>query len=655
MTTLVVTDRPSFFYSIISAAYLLSAVLFSIMIGRWVDRTRNVRITFLVCNMAVIFGNILYSVHHSPWFLVVGRFLCGIGGPLRSVMSGEVSRCFPTDQVTRKFSLMGTAFSLGFILGPGVNFAFKDLDIRFGLFHLTFANAAGFYMAALFMTVQVVVFLTVTDLSKEYDLKADLCYTTRSLADVPYPGTASNFYCSDGGVGDSEARPIDVPPSCPYFHQYSQNRQQSFVKSDFLSYPECGQQHRAVKSFSCSSTNSKQIPTTKDDLPYSNQYTHPDQYTHPVRSFSCCSNHLQRIGQKQALTEDALLKKALLVGSNNCNSNQANTTTTAITVDQMDSISINGSLNDLSITSTHAHTIPHHAFGGCRTRSSIGAESRISTYTQHSSCAFHQKSFLGFHKSIAMEKIEKPTLFPQTFTRADAMLSVSVMLVGDQLSDDCVGLLDPDAPLPTTCEILKQIGSSVDAMIVFFLSFFMYFWMVAFDMWLPMMIIDELDMGVTELNGIVFGFGCISAVILLLLSWKQFDDQAMFKLSLICVLCLGLMEVIFGSMKLFKQPLYVNVVLWVVWGTLFAVVVVMDEVFLIGILAKMTSSRIQTFNESLRLAMTRAGALIALVTAAMLFEYVEYLCLAGVVFSVVVFMVLVCRHKTFKNPTLIIR
>lgn len=183
----------------------------------------------------------------------------------------------------------------------------------------------------------------------------------------------------------------------------------------------------------------------------------------------------------------------------------------------------------------------------------------------------------------------------------------------------------------------------------------MYFWMVAFDMWLPMMIIDELDMGVTELNGIVFGFGCISAVILLLLSWKQFDDQAMFKLSLICVLCLGLMEVIFGSMKLFKQPLYVNVVLWVVWGTLFAVVVVMDEVFLIGILAKMTSSRIQTFNESLRLAMTRAGALIALVTAAMLFEYVEYLCLAGVVFSVVVFMVLVCRHKTFKNPTLIIR
>lgn len=240
VTTLVVTDRPSFFYSIISAAYLLSAVLFSIMIGRWVDRTRNVRIAFLVCNMSVIFGNVLYSVHHSPWFLVVGRFLCGIGGPLRSVMSGEVSRCFPTDQVTRKFSLMGTAFSLGFILGPGLNFAFKDFDLRFGLFHLTFANVAGFYMAGLFIIVQVVVFLTVTDLSKEYDLKADLCYNTRSLADVPYHDTTTNYDC-----GSSAAKPIDVPSSCSY-PQYGQ----SLVKSDLpsLCFSQYNSQPNPAKS-----------------------------------------------------------------------------------------------------------------------------------------------------------------------------------------------------------------------------------------------------------------------------------------------------------------------------------------------------------------------------------------------------------------------
>ena len=554
VTTLVVTDKPKVFYSIISASYLLSAVLFSILIGRWVDKTRNVRITFLVCNLSVIVGNILYSLHQSPWFLVVGRFLCGIGGPLRSVMSGEVCRCFPTDQMTRKFSLMGTAFSLGFILGPGVNFVFKDLDVTFGPFHLTVTNAAGFYMAALFAMVQFVVFLAVTDLSKEYDLKA----VTLSLADVPYPTT--NPYLD-------LAKPIDV------------------------SYPPGYTCQESAKSFSF------------------NQQ------------------------QKQMLTDEAFLKNP------SCDPIMQNSVTTTCHLEaSINTISLNGSINDLSISS-----LPLPYCGG-RSRSSFAGGSRITTAQS-----------IALHKSVAVEKMENSTLFPQTFTRADAMLSVSVMLVGDHLAGELVGLLDANTPIPSTWEVLKQIGSSIDAVVVFVLSFFMYFWMVAFDMWLPMMIIDVLGMEVTELNAIVFGFGCISAVILLLLSWKQFDDRSMFKLSLACVLCLGLMEVIFGSMKMFKQPLYVNVALWVVWGTLFAIVVVMDEVFLIGILAKMTSSRIQTFNESLRLAMTRSGALVALVTSAMLFEYVEYLCLAGVVFSAVTFVVLVWRRKAFQNPTLIIR
>ena len=535
ITTLVKTDQPKLFYSLISSAYLLSAVVLSIGIGRWVDRTRSIRVTFFVCNSCVILGNLMYAYHKSPWFLVAGRFLCGIGGPLRSVISGEVSRCFPSDQVMKKFSTMGTAFSLGFIMGPGVNFIFKDVDVFLGPFHLTVANISGFYMASFFAILQVIVIFTVSDLSKEYDLKADEMQFKRTIR------TASQRVRNTSYIKPHVSAPVKIKNTEPLQQQLDEN----FAASMNENFED--------------DVNISQRSFEATDFPDHNSY----------------------------MNSSTLLP-----------------------------------FRDLSLTN------------------SIFAQSTIQN--------------LSIQRSVAIDKMEKPALFPQTFTRADCLLSVSVMIANGSLVEDQTNEYLIQTP-SSVVEILKQIVSSVDAILVFFLSFSMYFWMVAFDMWLPMMVIDVLGMGMTELNGIVFGFGCISAVVLLLLSWNKFSDKTMYKLSLVCVAALAVMEVIFGSMKLFHQNLYLNILLWIVWGTLFAIVVVMDEVFIIGILAKMTNSNIQTFNESLRLSMTRAGALVALISSGMLFQYVEYLCFAGIIFCVITFFLLVWRRSFFQNPTLIIK
>ena len=94
-----------------------------------------------------------------------------------------------------------------------------------------------------------------------------------------------------------------------------------------------------------------------------------------------------------------------------------------------------------------------------------------------------------------------------------------------------------------------------------------------------------------NLNVFIFVFGCISAVILGIMSFKSFSEKTLYNLSIVCMIALACMELIFIYMRFYHTNMYVNIALWVVWGTFFAIVVIMDEVFLVGVMAKMTREK----------------------------------------------------------------
>ena len=93
------------------------------------------------------------------------------GQPQRSVMIGELARCYPDEEMARVFSIMGAAHSFGFTIAPGLNILFASVDIRWGKLRLTFANISGVYMAFMFLCAQIVSYFMVSDLSREHDLK----------------------------------------------------------------------------------------------------------------------------------------------------------------------------------------------------------------------------------------------------------------------------------------------------------------------------------------------------------------------------------------------------------------------------------------------------------------------------------------------------
>ena len=168
---LVKPSNPIMFYSFTASSYHISAIFFSLIFSRIVDRYRNVRSTVLFANAMVIIGNIVYTWHFSPWFLVAGRFLSGAGSASKAVMAGEIARSFCKMELNSKMAIFSMAFSFGCIIAPSINVAFAHINIQIGSWHINYTNFPTLFLSMLFLIVQIMSIFMLFDLSREFDLK----------------------------------------------------------------------------------------------------------------------------------------------------------------------------------------------------------------------------------------------------------------------------------------------------------------------------------------------------------------------------------------------------------------------------------------------------------------------------------------------------
>ncbi|XP_065651737.1 major facilitator superfamily domain-containing protein 8 isoform X3 [Hydra vulgaris] len=169
---MITTDTPKLYYGVVSVSYMVASSVVTPIIGRIVDKKRNVNHCFLICNMLMITGNVLYSLPFSPFFLVGGRVMAGFGGALESVIFSEVIRSYPASETSSKLSVLSIMYNLGFILGPGVNFFFKDISFFIGNWHIRDVNFPGLFMGFVCIAMEILTITMVYDVSKEFDYKA---------------------------------------------------------------------------------------------------------------------------------------------------------------------------------------------------------------------------------------------------------------------------------------------------------------------------------------------------------------------------------------------------------------------------------------------------------------------------------------------------
>ena len=84
-----ITDA-AFYYTISETVFSTSNALSGISFGRYVDKTRRMRFVFLLNIVILCIGNLMYSIPYALWWVLVGRFLCGINESLQTTVCGEL-------------------------------------------------------------------------------------------------------------------------------------------------------------------------------------------------------------------------------------------------------------------------------------------------------------------------------------------------------------------------------------------------------------------------------------------------------------------------------------------------------------------------------------------------------------------------------------
>lgn len=126
----------------LTTAFAGMQFLFSPVLGEISDQYGR-RPILLVALLGLSIDYLIHAWAPTIAWLFLGRFLAGITGASFTVASAYIADVSTKENKAKNFGLIGAAFGLGFIIGPGIGGFFGEINIRLPFYiaaGLTFAN-----------------------------------------------------------------------------------------------------------------------------------------------------------------------------------------------------------------------------------------------------------------------------------------------------------------------------------------------------------------------------------------------------------------------------------------------------------------------------------------------------------------------------------
>ncbi|XP_066932542.1 uncharacterized protein [Clytia hemisphaerica] len=163
-------DEVRLYYSLAEAFNALGQCFSGLLIGRYMDRTRNLKLSCLLILCATIVGNLLYSLPVHVSFIVIGRFLCGFNEAFQVAFCGEFKRCYhKEDELIQVLSWYELFFAIGMATGPGAPVIFSWVYLKIGGWIINKYNALHVFLVVLLALLFIILWFQLTDLSKDLD------------------------------------------------------------------------------------------------------------------------------------------------------------------------------------------------------------------------------------------------------------------------------------------------------------------------------------------------------------------------------------------------------------------------------------------------------------------------------------------------------
>ena len=123
------TSRAAHIVGVFGTTWALMQFLFSPVVGALSDRFGR-RPVILLSNLGLGANYLLMAVAPSLGWLFLGRVLSGITSASISTANAYISDITPPAERAAKFGMMGAAFGIGFVIGPGLGGILGGLDLR---------------------------------------------------------------------------------------------------------------------------------------------------------------------------------------------------------------------------------------------------------------------------------------------------------------------------------------------------------------------------------------------------------------------------------------------------------------------------------------------------------------------------------------------
>ncbi len=117
------------YYGALVALYSTMQLVFAPVLGALSDRFGR-RAVILSSLLGAALNYLLLALAPNLAWLVVGRILAGITGASFSAATAYIADVTPAEKRASAFGLIGTAFGLGFIVGPALGGLLGDLSLR---------------------------------------------------------------------------------------------------------------------------------------------------------------------------------------------------------------------------------------------------------------------------------------------------------------------------------------------------------------------------------------------------------------------------------------------------------------------------------------------------------------------------------------------
>ena len=167
------TSQPKLIYGVISSVKFIPPLFFNLLVSRWFDVHRRLKLITIVINALGTVGYVLYIIPSSPFIPIFGITLVGFVFVIGVIINSEILRNYRKDEIPGKLFELLIAYGFGETIGPLIVKLLDKVDFWIGSLHIMYLTMPCLILVIFSMINLILIYFFVHDISRKHELNVN--------------------------------------------------------------------------------------------------------------------------------------------------------------------------------------------------------------------------------------------------------------------------------------------------------------------------------------------------------------------------------------------------------------------------------------------------------------------------------------------------